>query len=105
MRKLIRSPGFIVLAGVLFCFFLFIAPLCWFEIKTRYWEAQIRQHQDPAALQIWATNLLATYNETNVIETLGVTNKPPPGFPVATSPDVILQNGKMWGGGYYVELR
>jgi hypothetical protein len=97
----------LLFGGVCIVLLIVLWPVAWhtrFVIRTRHWETQIRQHQDPVALQAWATNLLATYSESNVIGVLPVTNKPPPGFPVAISPDVALMNDTDWGGGYYVEL-
>jgi hypothetical protein len=107
VNKIIRSPIFIVVAVLLLLYVIvFAAPLWWFQIKTRYWESQIRQHQNPAELQTWATTLLTSYGESNVIESiaLGVTNRPPPEFPGASSCDVALVDDKTWGGGYYVQL-
>lgn len=107
VSKFIRSPVFIIVA-VLFLLYglVFIAPLWWFRIKTRYWESKIRQDQNPVELQAWVTKLLVTYDQSNVAErsVLTVTNTPPPGFPGARSCAVALMDDKIWGGGYYVQL-
>jgi hypothetical protein len=103
MSKFTRPPVFII-GGVLLLYALvFVAPLWWFRIKTRYWESQIRQHQNPVELQVWATKLLVANDESNVALIM-VTNEPPPGFPVTTPCDIGLENDKAWGGGYYVKL-
>jgi hypothetical protein len=107
VSKFIRSPLLIILAVASLLYALvFMAPLTWFRIKTRYWESQIRQDQNPAELQAWATKLLVTYGQSNLAERdcVPVTNKPPPGFPGAISCDVALMNDKNWGGGCYVQL-
>ncbi|HSU56069.1 MAG TPA: hypothetical protein VLT36_18575 [Candidatus Dormibacteraeota bacterium] len=94
----------LVCVGLLGAAFLY--PLFRYAQLTRRWEAQIRSQQDPAQLQAWATNLLATHARE---ASRRLTNRPPAGIPTSRyGPEIWVMAGKgegdyvrlVWGGGH-----
>jgi hypothetical protein len=63
--------------------FVFFYPILNDEWRSRKWESQIRQEQDPEELRAWAINLF-TLHATNQNDLFVlITNSPPQGIPVS----------------------
>ena len=87
----VRTALFIIIGCIVLVFLFFASPVIWYEVKTHYWEHQIKTHQNPEELRAWAADLIAIYSATNFTG-MKVTNRPPPEIPTSgRNPRVFVQ--------------
>lgn len=103
----VRTVLFIIIGCIVLVLLLFASPVIWYEIKTHYWEHQIKEHQNPEELRAWAADLIAIYSATNFTG-MKVTNSPPNGIPTSgRNPRVLVLReplSEATYGQYYITL-